>query len=222
MRLPILVICASLAGCAARTDQPGQIDVSASYEMRRTARPTMPRGFCNGIAMGGHYSAADATAVKLLGIKLVEDSDIITEYRSETRTIAIEPWMPRAVLLHEVAHAGQAAGGHSSGWQGEAGAMIVEVAALAAEGWSDARIRDLSRNNARSPEWCFTWIHQMGPQFTGTAADVPIAYEWGKSDAVWASVGSLMGPSISGACPADWATTGHQWDSQLNTLGLMP
>ena len=207
---PLCAAMLALVACTPRTDLPGPLAIRASYEQLRTDCPTIPRCLHGLRPMGERYTADDAAAVRMLGIELTERTSCRARYTGPPAAISIEPWMPRAMLLHEVAHAGQIAGGHDGYWTDETGSMVVEVAALKAEGWSDDRIRALSPNNSQSPAWIFAWIRTYGPALTGTAADIPIVYAWGRSDESWAALTALIPADQRNRPPTNngWANAG--------------
>ena len=194
MMIRLLIVSLMLAGCAHRGgDVTLPLDVRASYEQTTTDSPTLPRCYRGKRPVGLPYTAADVAAIHMLGIGLIEQANVVTAYRPPSDVVAIEPWMPRAVLLHEIVHAGQVRAGHAGKWPREAGAMVAEIAALHAEGWSDDQVRSLSRNNAQTPDWVFQWIRTYGPVFHGDPSDVVVAYQWGQSADVFISIKTLIG-----------------------------
>lgn len=179
--LPLLAVAALFTGCSAqRYDPLLPLDIVASYEQQPTLATTVPRAHGRHGFVGKPISQADLEAVRQLGMH-VEVGDFDTSnFFAATGTIRLKSSHTRAVLIHECTHGGQISAGIYGHEAQEAGAMIAEVALLISEGWTDERIRALSRNNSQSPDWLFAWIRAFGPKFTGGPADVQIAFFWGR------------------------------------------
>lgn len=196
--LALSLVVILLVGCGPSSPRPQQfLDVQSSYYMTRTDAPTLPRAYTSDTGKGAKYTASDIAAVRALGIGVTEASGAPSQYVANL--INIKPGSPRFVLLHEVAHAGQADSGHTCDcdwWANEAGAMVVEVSYLMSAGWSDYEIRNLTWNNAHTPDWVYAWIREHGPKFTGGVSDMEVAYAWGKDSSKYDAVkADLLKPS---------------------------